>query len=31
MIPAIGQGALAIEARENDPRIDEVIATLESP
>jgi hydroxymethylbilane synthase len=31
MIPAIGQGALAIEARQNDPRIGEAIATLNHP
>ncbi len=31
MIPAIGQGALAIETRDKDPRIGEVIATLDHP
>jgi hydroxymethylbilane synthase len=31
MIPAIGQGALAIETRENDPTIEPVIATLNHP
>jgi hydroxymethylbilane synthase len=31
MIPAIGQGALAIETRENDPRIGEVLVTLNHP
>jgi hydroxymethylbilane synthase len=31
MIPAIGQGALAIEARENDARTEKVTATLNHP
>ena len=31
MIPAIGQGALAIETRENDPQLAEVIETLNHP
>lgn len=31
MIPAIGQGAIAIETRENDPRVDAVVACLNDP
>lgn len=31
MIPAIGQGALAIEARHHDPRVEGVIGTLHHP
>lgn len=31
MIPAIGQGALALETRESDPEVDEIIAGLNHP
>ena len=31
MLPAVGQGALCIEARRNDPRIAPVIETLDHP
>ena len=30
-LPAIGQGAIGIECRENDPRINELIAILDDP
>jgi hydroxymethylbilane synthase len=31
MLPAVGQGALCIEIRENDPMVAPVVATLEDP
>lgn len=31
MLPAVGQGALCIEIRENDPRIDEIVSRLDHP
>ena len=31
MVPAVGQGALAIEIRESDPRVAEVVSRLEDP
>jgi hydroxymethylbilane synthase len=31
MLPAVGQGALCIEIRQNDPLVEPVVATLEHP
>jgi len=31
MLPAVGQGALCIEARQNDPLVEPIVATLEHP
>ena len=31
MLPAVGQGALCIEIRENDPEVSPIVATLEDP
>jgi len=31
MLPAVGQGALCIEIRENDPRISEIVSRLDHP
>ncbi|SLM27748.1 Porphobilinogen deaminase [Desulfamplus magnetovallimortis] len=31
MLPAVGQGALCIESRENDPKINELLKTIDDP
>jgi len=31
MLPAVGQGALCIEIRQNDPRVEPIVASLEHP